>query len=274
MTRSEVRLPVAAGTFYPGEPRTLAAMVDVLLAAADPRPEGPDPVALVAPHAGYVYSGPIAATAYTLTAGMTARPSRVAILGPAHFVPLAGTAVPEAAAWATPLGTVEMDRELRAEAAAHGSAVDDGPHFPDHAIEVQLPFLQRILGDDLLVLPVAVGESDPEEIASLTQALADVPGTLIVVSTDLSHHLDQDSARARDDRTAKAVLDRDPAALSADSACGAHALRGLMTFARRRNLVFDLLDLRTSADTAGDPSSVVGYGAFALRKSPGTRPVS
>lgn len=257
---SAAREPVAAGTFYPGEVSELAVTVEALLAAASPPTGAERPSALVVPHAGYVYSGPVAATGYaTLRSGTV---SRVAVLGPAHFVPLRGTTVPTCDAWRTPLGEVPIGRELRELALACGSVADDLPHEPEHSIEVQLPFLQRIGGPSLEVLPVAVGVTGAEEVADLIDAL--LPACLVVVSTDLSHYHDDVTAKRLDRRTADAVLARDPDAIGPEDACGGYALRGLVELARREGRDLRLLDLRTSADTAGDPGRVVGYGAFAV----------
>ncbi len=254
------RRPAVAGTFYPADPGELAAALDALLSSASP-PEGiGEPVALVVPHAGYVYSGPVAATAYALLeAGV---PRRVALFGPAHFVPLRGLAVSTAAAWRTPLGTVPVDAELRERAIAAGALAEEGPHLPEHSLEVQVPFLQRVVGEGLRILPVAVGASRPEQAAGVMEAL--LPEALLVVSTDLSHYHDDATAKRLDRRTADAVLARDPEAIGLEDACGVYALRGVVELARRRGLRIHLLDLRTSADTAGDPWRVVGYGAFAL----------
>ncbi|HYU57444.1 MAG TPA: AmmeMemoRadiSam system protein B [Actinomycetota bacterium] len=258
-----VRRPVAGGTFYPGDPRSLAAEVDRLLSEAFPPSGVPDPLGLIVPHAGYRYSGPVAATAYALLSRAASRPDRVALLGPAHFVPLRGAAVSAARAWATPLGTVDVDAELAGVAAACGAVRDEEPHDQDHALEVQLPFLQRVLASALRVLPVAVGDADPGEIAALIGALADA-GALVLVSTDLSHYRDHRMAQAIDGRTAAAVVARDAFAIAADAACGVHALRGLVAHARHRGLAITPLDLRTSGDVTGDRGSVVGYGAFAV----------
>ncbi len=258
-----VRLPSVAGTFYPADPARLAAEVDGLLEGATPAAV-PEPVALVAPHAGYVYSGPVAASAYALLRART--PERVAILGPAHLVPLRGAAVPSAPAWRTPLGDVRVDPWLRELAVEAGAVVDDEVHAPEHAVEVQLPFLQRLAGDGLSVLPVAVGVAEPAEVAELVGALA--PHAFVVVSTDLSHYHDDATAKRLDRRTADAVLARDPGRIGREDACGSFALRGLVEHARRAGLDVHLLDLRTSADTAGDPWRVVGYGAFAVTAGP------
>jgi AmmeMemoRadiSam system protein B len=244
-----------AGTFYPADPRDLTAAVDGMLDAA--KGEGGLPTALVAPHAGYVYSGPVAASAYALLRGSEVR--RVAILGPAHFVPLRACAVPASDRWETPLGEVEIDAELRA---VTGVAVDEVPFEPEHSLEVQLPFLQRVLPTGFSVLPVAVGACSPVEVADVIGRLA--PDVFVVVSTDLSHYHDDGTAKRLDRRTADAVLALDPEAIGPEDACGAFALGGLVEHALRRGLTAELVDLRTSADTAGDPRRVVGYGAFAF----------
>lgn len=256
-----VRAPAVAGTFYPADPVELASMVDAMLEEA--RGGEGAPVALVAPHAGYAYSGPVAASAYALLRGSDVR--RVVVLGPAHYVPLRGCAVPASEAWATPLGDVPVDADAREVVRRAGATVDDGPHDPEHSIEVQLPFLQCVLTGGFSVLPVAVGACPPPVVARVIGA---VPAdALVVVSTDLSHYHDDATAKRLDRRTADAVLALDPDAIGPEDACGVFALRGLVEHARRRGLAIELLDLRTSADTAGDPRRVVGYGAFALRSA-------
>jgi AmmeMemoRadiSam system protein B len=239
--------------------------VDGLLDAVTVGPEERRAAAIIVPHAGYVYSGRIAAEGYARVRGTGAR--RVVVLGPSHFVPLRGTAVPAAEAWLTPIGTVEVDAGLRAAAASAGATIDDDPHAPEHAIEVQLPFLLRALPPGWALLPVAVGLSHPTEIADLLEALHDL-ADLVIVSTDLSHYLDDASARRIDQRTAGAVLRLDPDGIGEDAACGRHPLRGMLAFAARRGLAPRLLRLGTSADASGDTSSVVGYGAFAFTEAP------
>jgi hypothetical protein len=264
MTQHLVRTPAVAGTFYPARPAELERMVDDLLAGAHIPENAPSPAALVVPHAGYVYSGPIAATAYARLRGTAASISRVVAFGPVHYVPVRGAAVPAALAWATPLGEVPIDKALRERAVAHGAAVDDRPHAPEHALEVQLPFLQRILAPGFSFLPVAVSEFSAPETADLIGEFFGETGTLVLVSTDLSHYHGVETARRIDRRTAQAVVARNAAALGEGDACGIFALRGLVELGRRKDLPIELLDLRTSADTAGDPQRVVGYGAFAV----------
>jgi hypothetical protein len=252
------RQPVVAGLFYPGDPRELAQTVDALLDRAGRR-EVPGLRALVAPHAGYEYSGPVAASAFALVSPK----ARVAVLGPSHYLPIDGFAVSGADAWATPLGEVAVADELREAAVAAGAFVDDAPHR-EHALEVELPFLQHALAPAPAVLPVAVGAEADEAAAVIAALGGDV---LLVVSTDLSHYHDDATARALDRRTADAVLALDAAAIGGSDACGAHALRGLLLHARRAGWAAAELDLRTSAEAFGDTASVVGYGAFAFTEA-------
>lgn len=253
-----VRLPAVAGRFYPAEPDALARAVDdaVGLPAG-----GEAPKALIAPHAGYVYSGPIAGSAYRSVAAARGTVARVVIAGPAHFVRLRGLAVPEATAWRTPLGDVAIDAEARA--ALPAVRADDEPHEPEHAIEVQLPFLQRVLGE-VTIVPIAVGRGATDEAAAALDAVWREADTLVVVSSDLSHYHDHETAQRLDARTAEAIVALDPGAVGDGDACGAAAIRGLLAVARRRGMRATCLDLRTSGDTAGDRDRVVGYGAFAF----------
>ncbi len=264
-----VRPPAVAGRFYPADPEELRDLVDRLLDEVCGRPRPVPPAAVVAPHAGYRYSGAVAATAYAhLTAAPHAVP-RVVLLGPAHFCPLDGMAVPAVDAFGTPLGSVDVDDDARTVAAAlPGVVVDDRPHDGEHSLETQLPFLQRVLGPEVAVLPVLVGRARPEAVAAVLTAL-DV--ALAVVSTDLSHFLDERSARERDRRTADAVLARDAGGVGPEDACGSAAVRGLLHHAAERGLTVELLRLATSADSGAGRARVVGYGAFLLREAAGGR---
>jgi MEMO1 family protein len=250
-----IRQPAVAGLFYPDDPGELARTVDSMLDLAGPRPAS-GLRALIAPHAGFVYSGPVAASAFALVP----RAARVALLGPSHFVRLEGFAVSGADAWATPLGEVPIAEDLRNAALSAGAIADDRPHAREHALEVELPFLQRACQEGLEILPVAVGRASAEDVAGLIEAIE----ALVVVSTDLSHYHDAAAASRLDRETADAVVRREAEAIHLDAACGVFALRGLVEHARRTDLEVELLDLRTSADTAGAPESVVGYGAFAV----------
>ncbi len=257
-----IRPAAVAGAFYPGDARTLAGTVDRLLAAAEIRP---DPVtalrALVVPHAGYVYSGPIAASAYRRIDPDPVR--RVLLLGPSHRTPLRGLAVPTADRFATPLGEVTVDDPMRAALLAAGlAAPDDAAHRLEHSLEVQLPFLQAVL-PDVPVLPVAVGVTPTATVADAVDTVWD-PETLVVVSSDLSHYEPYAVAQRHDRTTARAITDLAAGAIGDLDACGGFALRGLLVAAARHGLRMRLLDLRNSGDTAGDRDRVVGYGAFAL----------
>lgn len=258
-----VRSPVAAGSFYAGSAHTLAGDVEDLLASARVEPVAAGEIVrgVVSPHAGYVYSGPIAASAYRFLR-LAPDPARIVVLGPSHFEPLRGLAVTAAEAWRTPLGDLPIDHDGRATLLANGAISADAPHRSEHSIEVQLPFVQRCF-PGVPVLPVAVGDGDPETGARTMAPTLD-DDSLLVVSTDLSHYLDADTARRRDARTAAAVEALELDALRPYGACGFEALRVGLAWARSHRCEVRLLDLRNSADTAGDPDRVVGYGAFAI----------
>ena len=254
-----VRPAAVAGSFYPGPRRTLEASVDRMLQVPQRR-EG-RPKALVAPHAGYVYSGPIAASAYAQL--REPLPTRVVLLGPAHFELVRGLALPACDALETPLGTIPVDAAGVAALAGLRCVVQSAAaHRREHSLEVQLPFLQRVLPQFSLV-PLAVGHASDDEEAQVLDALWGGPETLIVISTDLSHYLPYAEARQIDGETARAVVACDPQ-LASEQACGSVGLRGFLQVAKRRGLRAELLDLRNSGDTAGDKGSVVGYGAFAF----------
>ena len=258
-----VRRPAVAGTFYPGNPTELAATVDGLLADADPS-AAPSAKALVVPHAGYIFSGPTAATAYATLAARRATITRVVLLGPAHRVLLNGLALPRADAFRTPLGDVRVDVEARTTLAElPGVVVDDGPHADEHSLEVQLPFLQRTL-DRFTLVPIVVGRCDTDVVARVIEAVWGGPETLILVSSDLSHYEDHDAAARHDRVTAAAIVASALDRIGPYDACGAYPLRGLLAVAATHDLAPALLDLRSSGDTAGSHDRVVGYGAFAL----------
>jgi AmmeMemoRadiSam system protein B len=263
-----VRPPAVAGLFYPGDPDVLEASVRAELAAAvaaDDQAGHRAPHAVVAPHAGYVYSGPIAASAYFRVLPRRHEITRVVLLGPNHRVPLRGMALPSVDAMATPLGTVAIDAAVRTELSARPDVVvDDRPHADEHSLEVHLPFLQVVLEPGWTVVPLLVGQTSAEQVADVLDELWGGPETLVVVSTDLSHYHDHDTARGLDAATAAAVVAGRWDEVVPDRACGAFPLRGLMVEAGRRALDVELLDLRNSGDTAGDRSRVVGYGAFAV----------
>lgn len=264
------RPAAVAGTFYPGEAAALSAEVAAYLAEAlSPAASEAPPKAIIAPHAGYIYSGPVAASAYARLAPLRGRIERVVLAGPAHRAYVAGVAIPAADSFDTPLGAIRLDRTaLEALRALPFVEVSDRAHALEHSLEVQLPFLQSVLGDFLLV-PVVVGEASADELATLFEALWGGQETLVVVSSDLSHYLSYEAARRKDRATADAIVALEP--LDHDQACGASPINGLLAYARRRGLAIELLDLRSSGDTQGGRDRVVGYGAFALREPGGAR---
>jgi AmmeMemoRadiSam system protein B len=258
-----VRPPAVAGTFYPDDPDELEATVDSNIQAAGARSTG-WPKAIIAPHAGYVYSGPIAGSAYARVRPAAGIVRRVVLAGPCHRVPVRGIAVSSAAAFGTPLGPVPVDAAGRdAALTIDGVAVGDDAHELEHSLEVHLPFIQRVLGDVTLV-PLVVGAGPPSILADVLDVLWDGDETLIIVSTDLSHYHDDATAKRLDRATADAIVGGRVDAISSTDACGAAPVRGLLVAAARHGLSVELLDLRTSADTAGTPDRVVGYGAFAV----------
>jgi AmmeMemoRadiSam system protein B len=260
---SSVRPPAVAGAFYQRDPSALRDAVDRLLGEV-PRDDGADvPRALIAPHAGYVYSGPIAASAFCRVAG--AGFTRVVVVGPSHFVPFRGIAAPRVLAFATPLGEVPLDREALTDLPGVHRA--DEPHQREHAIEVELPFLQRVLPGGFALVPLVVGDATEAEVAEALAPFADDPATLIVVSSDLSHFLDYETARRRDLATAEAIERLEGAAIGSYDACGWLPIQGWLALARRHGLRARRLDLRNSGDTAGDRASVVGYGAWAFQRN-------
>ncbi|MBK7898239.1 MAG: AmmeMemoRadiSam system protein B [Azonexus sp.] len=262
MVPGTIRPPAVAGAFYPAEPSRLRAEVEGFLAS--PPVSGPWPKALIVPHAGYVYSGAVAASAYRLLRSGGRRIRRVVLLGPCHRVALAGLAVPSTTSFATPLGAVCVDHEaLAAVADLPQVVVSDAAHRAEHSLEVQLPFLQAVLGDFSLA-PFAVGSASPQAVAEVLQRLWGGPETLIVVSSDLSHYHPYREAREIDGASCRRIL-AGGTDLGPQEACGAHALNGLLLAAGCHGLGISLLDCRNSGDTAGDRDRVVGYAAFALQ---------
>jgi len=259
------REPAVAGTFYPSSPQQLRAQVQHLLAdatAADVAPK-----ALIAPHAGYRYSGPIAASAYKTLAPRAGAIRRVVLLGPSHFVPFRGIALPAPGPFRTPIGDVGLDEAACAAIdGRHGVMRLPEVHAREHSLEVHLPFLQVVLPPFELV-PLAVGFATSDDVAAVLDALWGGDETLIVVSSDLSHYLSYQAAALIDDETARAIERFDEAPLDGEHACGCHPIRGLLRVARARGLRVVPLDRRNSGDTAGDKRRVVGYGAWAFTAS-------
>ena len=265
----DVRPAAVAGMFYPGVPAALAASVRACLveAAMRPRAGGARPKALIVPHAGYVYSGPVAAGAYARLAADHGSIRRVVLVGPAHRMAVRGLALPSVRAFATPLGEVEIDREAAALALTLPQVQEnDAAHELEHALEVQLPFLQAIL-DEFRIVPFVVGAATADEVADVLERLWGGPETLILVSSDLSHYHGYAEARAIDRDSAEGILALTPL-LDHEQACGATPINALLLCAQRHHLAPELLDLRNSGDTAGDKSRVVGYASFAFVEGP------
>ena len=258
-----IRQPSVAGLFYPDDPLALIRDLRDYLAVADAG-QVAAPKALIVPHAGYVYSGPVAGSAYARIAALAGRIERVVLLGPAHRMALRGLAYSRADVFRTPLGSVAVDR-----AALEGLAdlpqvrEQEAPFEGEHCLEVQLPFLQLTLGTFALV-PLLVGDADPAEVAEVLARLWGGEETLIVISSDLSHYLGYAQARIIDARTSQAIAELRPEAIGYEQACGRIPIAGLLLEARRRGLAVEVLDLRNSGDTAGPRDRVVGYGAYVL----------
>ena len=257
---AKVKPPNVAGTFYPHDAEVLRREIDAHLGQA--RAEGPAPKALIAPHAGYRYSGPVAASAYTRLAPIAHRIRRVVLLGPTHYHPVHGVAVSSAGSFETPLGRVPVD------AASIDRALEfvfvqrfDAAFEREHSLEVHLPFLSRVL-PRFSVVPLLVGRAAPAEIDSLLEALWGGPETAIVVSSDLSHFLDYQAARRLDAKTSESIVALRHDEVGYEQACGRHAVNGLLHLAKRRGLEASAFDVRNSGDTSGSRDRVVGYGAY------------
>jgi AmmeMemoRadiSam system protein B len=264
-----IRRPAVAGTFYPsGAPALRSALAECTRKSARAHANG-RPKALIAPHAGYMYSGPIAATAYGSLAPWRDEIRRVVLLGPSHHVAFRGLATSSAEYFLTPLGPVQLDLGaiLALQELPFVRKRDDA-HAYEHSLEVHLPFLQEAL-DDFRLVPLVVGEASPTEVAAALDRVWGDDETLIVVSTDLSHYHPYEKARRLDAQTGEAIVRLDPGAIDGNRACGFRALNGLLTAASERGLKVQALDERNSGDTAGDRRRVVGYGSYVL--TPATR---
>jgi AmmeMemoRadiSam system protein B len=260
---SELRAPAVAGYFYPGEAAELRATIMQMLDAA-PAYQGPRPKAIIVPHAGYVYSGPVAATAYASLRPWCEQITRVVLLGPAHRVGFHGLAASSAKAFRTPLGDISLDSETLSQLNELPQlTILDQAHAMEHSLEVQLPFLQCLLGEFKL-LPLVVGEASATEVAEVLEQVWGDEKTLIVISSDLSHYHDYDSARQRDHASSEAIEGLNGEAIGYEDACGRNPLRGLLRVAKRKGMQARTLDLRNSGDTAGPRDRVVGYGAYVV----------
>lgn len=257
----KVRKPAVAGMFYPADPNELRQTVRGFLDRTDPNSFG-SPKALIVPHAGYIYSGAIAASAYACV--QPEEITRVVLIGPSHRVFLYGMVAPESLVWETPVGDVMIDFEAKDRVSSFPQvSFSEKAHAEEHSLEVQLPFLKEILNAFRLT-PLVVGDASPEEVSAVLGALWGGPETLIVISSDLCHYKTYEEANEKDRITAQAIMDLNVRRLDSDNACGFTSIAGLVHIARQKGLRAELLDLRNSGDTAGPKDQVVGYGAFAF----------
>jgi AmmeMemoRadiSam system protein B len=262
---NQVRQAAVAGTFYPGQKQTLADSVNTLLEANRPAETEAclSPKAIIVPHAGYIYSGPTAAAAYARLAAVRDTIKRVILLGPVHRVAVRGLALPGADAFTTPLGEIQIDQAAAASIKNLPQVVvSPDAHAAEHSLEVQLPFLQSVL-EDFKLVPLAIGDAAPEEVAEVLDILWGGAETLLVISSDLSHFLPYQAAQAVDSQTVQNILGLQHT-LSHEQACGGTPVNGLLLAAKKHKLRPQLLDLRNSGDTAGDKNRVVGYASFAF----------
>jgi AmmeMemoRadiSam system protein B len=256
------RMPAVAGAFYPADSQELQTMVDDLLDNA--KAHEPVPKAIIVPHAGYIYSGPIAASAYRLIQSSDSHIDRVVLLGPSHRVAFQGLAASSAATFTTPLGSVAVDSDaIQSLLQFPFVTCFDHAHVLEHSLEVHLPFLQRAL-DDFKLVPLVVGEASPGQVSQVLDALWGGDETLVVISSDLSHYHDYASAKKLDQNTSHLIENLDYEHLTYDSACGRAPVAGLLKLLRDKSLTIKTIDLRNSGDTAGDKRRVVGYGAYVV----------
>lgn len=260
---NQIRQPAVAGMFYPADKQSLKDDIHRYLNRANLEQKS-NPKAIVVPHAGYIYSGPVAASAYKQLIAFKEKIKRVVLLGPSHRVAFSGLAVPEADTFNTPLGNIPIDQKAIQQLSDLPQVIaSDQAHRDEHSLEVQLPFLQEVLGEFSLV-PLVVGDAERHEVAEVINRLWGDEHTLIVISTDLSHYHEYNEAQQLDRATSDAIENLKPDLIGYEDACGRNGLLGMMTVAEEKGLSAEQLDLRNSGDTAGDKSRVVGYGAYAF----------
>ena len=259
---SSIRPAAVANMFYTGNPAQLRAEVQSMLDATSAI--SATPKAIIVPHAGFVYSGPIAASAYAQLIPAKNKIHRVVLLGPCHRVALSGLATSSADYFETPLGSIPVDRELSDQLVRLPQVQEfDQTHVQEHSLEVQLPFLQQVL-DDFTLLPLVVGDASDRDVHEVLEAVWGDDETLIVISSDLSHYHDYATAQRMDNKTREAIENLDGKHIHYDQACGRNPVLGLLLSARKHHLKVTTLDLRNSGDTAGNKDQVVGYGAWAF----------
>lgn len=265
-SHEKIRAPAVAGFFYPNNPKELEAVIDGYLSQAKVQKQKIFPKAIIVPHAGYIYSGPIAASAYILLKNIRDKIRRVILLGPSHHVAFHGLALSGVDYFATPLGSVLLDHACQRDILAPPQVqIMDAAHAQEHSLEVHLPFLQKVLNDFTLV-PIVVGDTTPSEVSNVLEKLWGGSETLIVISSDLSHYLNYHTAQKIDHETSEAVENLDPKKIMFDHACGRNPINGLLALACKKGLKVKRLDVRNSGDTAGDKDRVVGYGAWSFEE--------
>ncbi|MCK5647407.1 MAG: AmmeMemoRadiSam system protein B [Gammaproteobacteria bacterium] len=257
-----IRPPAVAGSFYPGNIKQLDSSVqtyldDVKITAIQTKPR-----ALIVPHAGYIYSGPIAASAYAQLIPFAGQITTVVLLGPSHRIPLLGIASSSADYFQTPLGEIPLDRKIidKLEQLPFVQSYDDA-HRQEHSLEVQLPFLQKILPEFTLV-PLVIGQTDDQQVSELIETLWQEQDTLFLISSDLSHYLDYHQAQLSDQAASEAIAELIPQNIHYEQACGRSGIAGMLLSAKKHHLNVQMLDLRNSGDTAGTKDRVVGYGSW------------
>lgn len=258
-----IRAPAVAGLFYPSDKLLLKDDIHKFLNHVTAEQIN-NPKAIVVPHAGYIYSGAIAASAYNQIIPYKNKIKRVVLLGPSHRVAFAGLAVPESDVFNTPLGNIQIDQNaIQLISDLPQVIVSDEAHREEHSLEVQLPFLQEVL-EDFTLIPLVVGDAERYEVAEVINKLWGDEHTLIVISSDLSHYHNYNEAKQLDRATSDAIINLKPDLIGYEDACGRNGLKGLMTVVEDKALSIDILDLRNSGDTAGDKNRVVGYGAYVI----------
>lgn len=259
---AKIRKSAVAGSFYPGNAETLEKAVRSMLNKARKQPLNAR--AVIVPHAGFIYSGPVAASVYASISDMAGSIERIVMIGPAHREYVRGLAVSDAEFWITPLGQVRLDQQALRELLSYPFvSVSNAAHLQEHCLEVQLPFIQ-ILFPDVSIVPILAGDADSSQVEKILRHFEEDEKTLLLISSDLSHFHKYDEAVRLDGNTAKCVTELNPEAMGPGAACGAIPVKGLLKLAKKTGWTVRTLDLRNSGDTSGDKNSVVGYGAFAF----------
>ena len=259
---TNTRIPAVAGTFYPGDAAELSASIQTYLNNSQAERCQKKPLGMIVPHAGYIYSAPIAASGYRQLIPYARQISRVVLLGPSHRVPLLGIASSSRDYFQTPLGDIPLDRDAIEQLNQLPFVHEYDPaHSQEHSLEVQLPFLQKILPAFKLI-PLVFGQVDDQQVSEVIETLWGKDDTLFLLSSDLSHYLDYDSARQSDQAACRAIEELNPGNIASEQACGRSAIAGMLLSAKKHGLQAQTLDLRNSGDTAGSKDRVVGYGCW------------